>query len=246
MARLSSPTSDLDSFQRQALANSPAIDIPPDAKDAVWAALAAQLAAGAPPASTPPPASGVRLAVQAAGSKVWLALPALVALGALAFVALRPHAQPTARAVLAVTQPAVIAPAIAPGAPAPVLNVSSPISASSADPGAPAPSAVPETSAHRVASSASASANDLEREIALLAQARAQLRSGDAHGAQATLAQMQSRFPDRALHQERQVLSILTQNALGNRVGARRSAAAFVKAHPESPHSAQLQRLVEQ
>jgi outer membrane protein assembly factor BamD (BamD/ComL family) len=86
----------------------------------------------------------------------------------------------------------------------------------------------------------------LEREIALLARARAKLRAGDAHGAQATLAQMQSQFPDRALRQERLVLGILAQNALGNREAARRSALLFVKAHPESPHDAQLARLIDQ
>src|SRR5882762_9563468 len=100
MSRLSSPTSELDSFQREALANSPAIDIPPDAKDAVWAALATQLAAVLPAASTPAPASGVRLAVQGATGKAWLAVPGLIGLGVLAFISLRPHVQPAARAAL--------------------------------------------------------------------------------------------------------------------------------------------------
>ncbi len=237
--RLSSPTSELDSFQRRALANSPSITVPADAKEAVWAALAAQLAAGPPPASTAPPASGIRLSASGVASKAWLALPAFVGLGALAYFALRgPHGQPQhAPAPPAVTQPALLAPP---------LNLSSPIAAGSADPGVAAPSALPEPSAHHGAASAPASAADLEREIALLAQARAQLRAGNAAGAQATLAQMQSQFPHRALRQERQVLGIMAQNALGNREAARHSALTFIKAHPESPHDAQLQRMIDQ
>ena len=116
---------------------------------------------------------------------------------------------------------------------------------SSADLGAPTASAPSEATAHHRAAAAPSS-TDLEREIALLAQARAQLRAGNAAGAQITLSQMQSQFPDRALHQERQVLKILAQNALGNRESARRSALAFIKAHPESPHDAQLQRMMAQ
>ena len=242
--RLSSPTSELDSFQREALARSPSIDIPADAKDAVWAALAAQLMAVAPaspaaPSGSTPPTSGVRLAARAASGKAWLALPAFIGLGVLAFVALRRPPVPALHAAASVSPLALVAPSAEP-VPVPEVIGSSPVAASPADPGAPAPSA------HRITSTASSSGSDLEREIALLAQARAQLRAGDARGAQATLARIQSQFPDRSLRQERQVLGILAQNAQGNREAARRSALAFVKAHPESPHDAQLQRLIDQ
>ena len=230
----------LDSSQRDALANSPAINIPTGAKEAVWAALAPQLGAG-------PSASAARLAVQGAASKAWLALPALVGLGAIAFFGLRhPSAHPPALALPSVAAPVLLAPPVNNGAAPVAPNAANPavITPSAADTGAPASSPAPEASTHHRA--AAPSSADLEREIALLAQARAQLRAGNAAGAQATLSQMQSQFPDRALHQERQVLKILAQNALGNRESARRSALAFIKAHPESPHDAQLQRMMAQ
>jgi len=229
----------LDSSQRDALANSPAISAPPGAKDAVWAALAPQLGAG-------PSASATRLAVQGAASKAWLALPALAGLGVIAFFALRhPSAQPPVVPVATISAPVLLAPPVSNVSPvAPSSAESAAAALSPADPGAPTPSpATQPGTRHKAAAPTPA---DLEREIALLAQARAQLRAGNAAGAQATLSQMQSQFPDRALHQERQVLKILAQNALGNRESARRSALAFIKAHPESPHDAKLQRMMEQ
>ncbi|MEO8900849.1 MAG: hypothetical protein ABI488_04315 [Polyangiaceae bacterium] len=248
LERLSSPTSELNSFERAVLANSPSINIPPNAKAAVWAALAPQLITGQPAAPTPR-AWAMRLAARAVSRTTSFAAPACIALGVLALVAIRrPSAQPVAAQPVA-AQPVAVQPAVASLASPPALNLSSPVTPSAADPGAAAASEAPEASVHRVlrgARAASGSGFDLEREITLLAQARAQLRSGNARGAQATLAQMHSQFPDRALRQERQVLGILAQNAQGFGASARRSALAFVKAHPESPHDAQLQRLLEQ
>jgi TolA-binding protein len=85
----------------------------------------------------------------------------------------------------------------------------------------------------------------LKAESALLTEARAQLRSGNAAGAQASLDKLQQQFPKGMLSQEREVLAIEVLSARGNVEGAKRRAKAFVKAHPKSPHSAKLSRFVD-
>jgi hypothetical protein len=81
-------------------------------------------------------------------------------------------------------------------------------------------------------------------EKALLHSARAQLRSGDAFGAQATLQHMQRRFPRGSLAQERELLSIETLKVLGDREATRRAARAFANAHPNSSHLPALEKLL--
>ncbi|HEY6077959.1 MAG TPA: hypothetical protein VIW29_04110 [Polyangiaceae bacterium] len=85
----------------------------------------------------------------------------------------------------------------------------------------------------------------LRAESALLTDARAQLRSGNLAGAQASLERLQAQFPKGMLTQEREVLAIEVLNARGNVDGARHRAKAFIKAYPRSPHSAKLARFVE-
>jgi Outer membrane lipoprotein len=85
----------------------------------------------------------------------------------------------------------------------------------------------------------------LKAESALLTDARAQLRSGNPAGAQASLDRLQAQFPKGMLTQEREVLSIEVLYARGNVEGAKRRAKAFVKAYPKSPHSAKLSRFLE-
>jgi TolA-binding protein len=85
----------------------------------------------------------------------------------------------------------------------------------------------------------------LKAESALLTDARAQLRSGNPAGAQASLDRLQAQFPNGMLTQEREVLSIEVLYARGNVDGAKRRARAFVKAYPKSPHSAKLTRFLD-
>jgi TolA-binding protein len=85
----------------------------------------------------------------------------------------------------------------------------------------------------------------LKAESSLLTEARSQLRSGNAAGAQASLERLQSQFPNGVLAQEREVLAIEVLYARGNVDGAKRRARAFVKAHPKSPHSAKLSRFID-
>ena len=85
----------------------------------------------------------------------------------------------------------------------------------------------------------------LSAESALLAAARAQLRAGDARAAEATLARLRARFARGVLVQEREVLAIELLAARGRGAAATRRASAFVRAYPQSPHSAKLNRFLD-
>jgi hypothetical protein len=87
--------------------------------------------------------------------------------------------------------------------------------------------------------------DSLTAESALLAEARARLRAGDAGGAEELLAKMQSRFPRGVLRQEREVLAIEVLTARGQTEAAKDRARAFVRAHPKSPHSEKLRRVLD-
>lgn len=86
----------------------------------------------------------------------------------------------------------------------------------------------------------------LHAESALLTEARAKLRSGDAAGATALLERLRAQFPNGVLRQEREVLAIDVLAARGNAQEAKRRAQAFVKQYPKSPHSAKLKRFLDQ
>jgi outer membrane protein assembly factor BamD (BamD/ComL family) len=86
--------------------------------------------------------------------------------------------------------------------------------------------------------------DSLEDESALLTEARAELRSGDARASMATLDRLRAQFPKGVLAQEREVLGIEVLAALGDSQGASRKARAFSDAHPNSPHTAKLRRFI--
>lgn len=86
--------------------------------------------------------------------------------------------------------------------------------------------------------------SQLEAEASLLAKARSELRSGNSRAAEATLSQLQSTVPRGQMGQEREVLAVEVLAANGKMAAARRRARAFIAAHPGSPHSAKLERLV--
>jgi len=85
--------------------------------------------------------------------------------------------------------------------------------------------------------------DSLSLESRMLTAARAQLRSGDARGALATLERLRSRSPKGMLTQERDVLAIQIASALGDAATAKRKAKEFLDAYPESPHAPQLRRI---
>jgi hypothetical protein len=85
--------------------------------------------------------------------------------------------------------------------------------------------------------------NALAAESALLQSARAELRAGNLAAASDRLQLLRRRFPNGVLIQERDVLQIELSTARGDEAAARRLAARFLRAYPESPHAAQLRQL---
>src|SRR5688572_25672080 len=101
--------------------------------------------------------------------------------------------------------------------------------------------AAPEANAERAA--AAEPSPPADPQAAALERVRAQLRSGDATGARQALKRI--RKPrDRELAQERELLAIETQLALGQLPAAKRAARAFAKAHPDSPQLANLEKML--
>lgn len=87
-------------------------------------------------------------------------------------------------------------------------------------------------------------ASRLREENELVGQARGALRAGDPARAMQILMQAGQKFPDGVLGQEREALMIEALAKSGSRDAASVRAAAFIKAHPTSPHSARLQAFV--
>ncbi len=86
----------------------------------------------------------------------------------------------------------------------------------------------------------------LREESEMLQQARAALRGGDTGGAMRLLEQSRQKFQGGMLGQEREALTIETLAKSGAKEAASSRAAAFIKAHPQSPHAARLQVYVTQ
>jgi hypothetical protein len=86
----------------------------------------------------------------------------------------------------------------------------------------------------------------LASEIALVTQARARLRQGDASGAQSLIDELRAKYPDGVLTQEREIVEIDLLLALGHREEAKRRARAFVDQYPRSPHNVSLRPLLDQ
>lgn len=93
----------------------------------------------------------------------------------------------------------------------------------------PAPSADPRT---------------LSAEVALLDEAREALAKGDANGTLQRLDQFDRRFAPALLEPEAQVLRVEALMRRGSTEDARRQGAAFLAAHPESPHAARVRSLI--
>ena len=251
---LSSITDDSD-LERELLASIKKADPPLGAKGDGWARLSAQIAAvalvgtahssaaahGAQAGAAASTGSGVvPLVAKLVSSKIALALAVSgVAIGASAVWV---HWSGTPRTPTPVSAPAVTAPAVqatpkaelaaALPAPDPALQL-----APLLDPGASKQAPTPSADQKRK--------DMLSAESALLTEARAYLRNGDANAAQQTLNKLRSKFPKGVLRQEREVLTIELLSARGNKDAARRRAKAFIAAYPESPHSAQLSRFAD-
>lgn len=258
--RLLSDVSDADDIERELLESLRKLEPPGSAKGEAWARLSVQIAAvglaSAAPASAAASSSAAPssagstlgfapLVTKGLGGKltVGLALSAC-ALGTSAlWVAFRPS---SSAAVANATAPSIRASAPAPAAPAlasvaPVANIAT---GAAVEPD-PAPSSVPVFERPSRPGTEANPSDRLSAESALLTQARAQLRRGDAAAAAQSLARLQRNFPRGMLGQEREVLAIEVLAAQGNLEAARRRARAFMATHPHSPHSPQLSRFAD-
>ncbi|HWA73277.1 MAG TPA: hypothetical protein VG937_13105 [Polyangiaceae bacterium] len=240
-------------------------DVSPGAhdKDEAWARIAAQLGAGALAVG-----GTTAVASQAVGATAKTGLVAgisqslatklaafAILAGSGAFVAARQLQPSSSAAVRSVTAGTASARAASPSERAPALAAPAASASEAAADVAPlgiAPSdadstargsALDATQPGRTAAQR-APRDDIARESALLAAARAELRRGDAKAAGATLARLRAEFPKGALGQEREVLSIEVLSAQGNAALAKRRAQSFVLSHPNSPHNAALSRFL--
>jgi TolA-binding protein len=224
-----------DPLERELLGSVRQVGPPEGAKDLAWKGIAAQIAVAAAVgvatgSSTAAAAKATTGTVASwAGAKVAAVVAAsgLALGGGYAAIQALQSEPPPSVAPRTVVEPPVqnVAPRVveAPPAPEPVTAVEE------------TPSRRPEVPRQDL----------LKAESALLTEARAQLRSGNAAGAQASLDKLQQQFPKGVLSQEREVLAIEVLSARGNVEGAKRRAKAFVKAHPKSPHSAKLSRFLD-
>lgn len=236
--RLLSASSHADPLERELLGSVRHVGPPEGAKDQAWRGIATQIAVvaavGAATGSSAAAAtktSAGALASWALSTKAALVVAASgLALGG-GYLALKGTEQaPALSAAPHVAPPPVIEPAkVLPATPEERVE---------APPLAPAEDAPSRKLEPR-------RLDLLRAESSLLTEARAQLRSGNAAGAQASLERLQAQFPKGMLTQEREVLAIEVLSARGNVEGAKRRARAFVKQYPKSPHSAKLARFLD-
>jgi len=261
--RLLSNLSDADDLERELLSSIRRVTPPANAKNEGWGKLSVQLAAvglvsvASVPSTTAAslassaaaPASAGATSAAAGASPAWLpgALKGLfgklllgvaVAGTGASFWLHAQRDQPAARvpanAVTVATQPPAATVRVEPSSEATAPTVTA------------LPSAAPAPVDNPLKPSNEASREDLlSAESKLLTRARAELRSGNAAGAQQILEQIRVKFPKAVLGQERDVLNIEVLAARGNIDAARRRARAFIAAYPKSPHSAQLARFAD-
>jgi hypothetical protein len=251
--RLLSTVSDSDELERELLTSIQCIEPPANAQAEGWARLSTQIAAvtlvgtahgaaaaasathaaaqGAAAASGASAAGLVPAAVKLLSSKLAVAL----AVGSMAIGASAVWVHEAHRSAVMPLAPAASAKAVSaqlsaalPAGPDPALQL-----VSDSDAGKQSPS--PDQRRRDM----------LSAESALITQARAELRNGDANAAQQALRALHKKFPKGMLRQEREVLAIEVLAARGNQDAARQRARAFIAAYPESPHSAQLSRFAD-
>jgi hypothetical protein len=215
----------------------------PDAGIQSWGAMAAKVAA-LPNVVPPPAAAPAELApgipshlspalAQVVGGKLAAGVVMAAFLGVAGYWYRAEHRAPN-RVVNPASSTAVAAPIAVQAPPVPAATVDAPLPAVSALASA-APS--PAFSSSRL--------SRLDAEASLVATVRRELRGGDPRAALGALRRLQAQFPNGELRQERDVLTVEALAASGNSAAAKSKAAAFVAAHPSSPLSAKLERLVE-
>jgi len=224
-----------DPTERELLASVRNVEPPGSAKDRAWQGIAAHIAAGVAVGSAAAGASAATAkgAAVVTPSLALKTLAVLVAGGVAAggYVAWQSASAPAA------PRPTLLAPA-----PAVAEQRSEKLEPKRDEATTPLPT-VEQASPKRAPDSSRI--DSLAAESALLAEARSRLRAGDASGAEELLAKMQARFPRGVLRQEREVLAIEVLTARGQMEAAKDRARAFVRAHPKSPHSEKLRRVLD-
>jgi hypothetical protein len=255
--RLLSTTGYEHEIERSLLRGLRDVAAPPDAKAETWTRLQAQLAftaavavgaaaaqsastaalAGTAEAGAASAPTGLAASTALRSVAIKLGLGVLVASAmTVAAVALWPRGMPTMTSRMIVPAPSVPIPAVTPLNPDP-RTLPVPVTD---DPGA-NPTVRPESKPiHPRRPEPTVMPDPLSVEAAMITEARAQLRRGDARAALATLGRLESRSRNGALGQEREILTIQALSALGETEDARRRARAFVASHPDSPHVAQI------
>lgn len=248
---------DATPFERRLLRDARAVAPPPGLKHELLAQVLARASAASavvPGASSPPPAAAP---AAASGAPRWaggLFRAAVVGLasGALYF-ALRSDAPPARLApsvtVSEVTLPA--APAVvevsdtAPPAPvAPIEAVPEKGSARAEPP--PEHPRSPAVSASSSGPAGASAESRLREETALVLRARERLRAANPAGALRLLQEARARFPEGALGQERETLTIEALAAEQNGGEARQRAEEFLRDNPDSPHGARVRALADE
>jgi TolA-binding protein len=230
--------SNADPLERELLGSVRHVGPPDGAKDIAWRGIAGQIAVGAALGAVSSGAAAAATKTSAGTLASWALstkIAVVVAAGGLA----------VGGSYLATKSPTIASPSVAPRPVVqPVMHAAPavPVTPKAADVTTPEAPPAEDAPSHRLEPRP---LDALKAESALLTDARAQLRSGNPAGAQASLERLQVQFPQGMLTQEREVLSIEVLYARGNAEGAKRRARAFVKAYPKSPHSAKLTRFLD-
>jgi hypothetical protein len=223
-------------LERELLAAGQAVKMPDSERRALWASIALALPAALAPSS----AAAARTASSAVTAYLTKGAIFLAAVGGLTFGAARLFSRPEPRPAERPLSVVTAAPRRAPSAPVALI---APVDAVAASEPAPSqPSASPPSSDARPHATPT---SQLREESQAVLEARAALRGGDAPRCLRLLEQARERFPRGALGQEREALAIQALAQAGQTAAAKKRAAAFLRAHPQSPYSVDVQRVTE-
>lgn len=263
--RLLEPGGDATDAERDLLRSADDVEPAPDARGALWAALATRLppigGTGAPPG--PSGGAGTGGAGAAAGAGSILGAKALgvalvggvLVIGAWSMLrspppASSPDAPPVPASSMAMPAPASETPSavraaeiLAPEPPVAAPPATAAVSTGSGRPHLPQHG--PSASTAAPSGSVTSAVDALREESALVAAARVAMRRGDGAAALDSLEIARVRFPRGTLLQEREVLTIEALAQSGNAPAASRRASSFLKAFPASPHVAHVRTFVQ-
>lgn len=249
---------DATPFERRLLRDARAVAPPPGLKHELLAQVLARASAASsvvPGATSPPPAAAPAAASAAPRWAGGLFRAAVVGLasGAL-YLGLRGDAPP-ARLAPSVTVSEVAVPAApaleapldtAPLPPVEPVGLAEDKARAQAEPPPEHPRSPAAVSASSSGPAGASAESRLREETALVLRARERLRAADPAGALRLLQEARARFPEGALGQEREALTIEALAAERNGGEARQRAEEFLRDNPDSPHGARVRALADE